>query len=74
MASLLTWTGSYGPYLQFYLQILFWIVLGVAALWAALSFSRYVKFMTGAAEEAEEELSAVSQSGTNPIAVDQFVD
>lgn len=79
MTSLMTWTSSYGAYLQFYLQLLFWVVLGAAALWAAVSFSRYVKFMTGAVEEAQAESAAVPayvapSAAAEGISVDQFVD
>ncbi len=59
---LVGWILANGQIVLFVAQLLFWLVLGVAAIWAAAVFNRYVKFVTGGAKvdetpAAEEKLS-----------------
>ena len=61
-AGLTGWILANGQIVLFIAQLLFWLVLGVAAMWAAFVFNRYVKFvMSGpVADEtpaAEEKVS-----------------
>ena len=42
------WIMANGQIVAFVGQLLFWLVLGVAAVWAAAVFNRYVNFMTRA--------------------------
>ncbi len=51
-------------------QILFWVVLGVAAIWATLIFKRYVDFMMGKTPAAK----AVASKSVDDVAVEEFVD
>jgi hypothetical protein len=76
----LGWTVQYGQFLRFYIEIVYFIVLSAAALWAAKTFSRYVKYMT--TEEAEvveyedDEAADVSESveSDETKSVDEFVE
>lgn len=43
LANLLNWTTTFGPFLQFYVQIFFWIALSLSALVATCTFRRFVK-------------------------------
>ncbi|NTW28752.1 MAG: hypothetical protein HGA39_05240 [Coriobacteriia bacterium] len=69
MDDLLLWISTYGAYIQFFVQIIFWILIAAAAFWAVAVFNRYVKFMTGADQVAVEEAPAPTT-----VSVDQFVD
>jgi len=48
-------------------QVLFWLVVGIAAIWATLIFKRYVDFMTGGA-------SPKAGSKTETVDVEKFVE
>ena len=69
MAAAITgWITSYGQYVGFVVQILFYVVVAGSAAWAAITFARYVKFMTSAPSEAEREPE------TPELSVEKFVD
>jgi hypothetical protein len=76
----LGWTIQYGQFLRFYIEIVYFIVLSAAALWAAKTFSRYVKYMTTEDVEVEEteyvEEADVSESDESDEKkpVDEFVE
>jgi hypothetical protein len=50
------------------MQVVFWLVLGVCAIWACLIFKRYVDFMSGAVSEE------MSKPAEKPVSVEEFVD
>ena len=50
----------------FAVQMAFYIIVAASAAWAALTFSRYVKFMT-----SDEPIGADESSD---VSVDEFVD
>jgi hypothetical protein len=59
---LVGWIMANGQIVLFIAQLLFWLVLGVASVWAAATFNRYVKFVMNGpvADEtpaAEEKVS-----------------
>jgi len=61
--------AQYASMIGFFVQLAFYVVVGVAALWAAITFSRYVKFMTS------EEIEVVEASGSDEdVSVDEFVE
>ena len=66
MTAFVAWITTYGSIIGFFVQILFYIVVATAAAWAAVTFSRYVKFMTG-----DEPLVAES---SDKVKVDEFVE
>jgi hypothetical protein len=76
----LGWTVQYGQFLRFYIEILYFIALSAAALWAAKTFSRYVKYMTTEEVEVVEfegvEEAHVSEPGESDEkkSVDEFVE
>jgi hypothetical protein len=56
------WILANGQIVLFVAQLLFWLALGVAAVWAAVVFNRYVRFvMSGPVVDetpaAEEKIS-----------------
>jgi hypothetical protein len=63
---MVAWIEAYAQIIGFFAQILFWIAVGVSALWASSTFSRYVKFMTSDEPSAAES--------TDEINVDEFVE
>ena len=41
------WLQTYGGYISFFVQTLWWILTAVAAVWAAWNFQRYVETRMG---------------------------
>ena len=68
MATIIGWITSYGSYLGFVVQILFYLVVAGSAAWAAATFARYVKFMISAESEVQREPEAAE------LSVEKFVD
>ena len=62
----LAWITTYGSIIGFFVQIVFYVVVAVSAAWAAVTFARYVKFMTS------EEPVAVAPA--EKVSVDEFVE
>jgi hypothetical protein len=60
----LGWIATYGSIIGFFVQIAFYVVVAGAALWAAITFARYVKYM----------MSAESEIAADTTPVDEFVD
>ena len=56
----IAWITTYGSIIGFFVQIIFYIVVASSAAWAATTFARYVKFMTGDEVETEEDSKTVS--------------
>jgi hypothetical protein len=65
----LGWTATYGQYLGFYVQLAYWIVLAASAAWAAVTFARYVKFMT-----TDDGLFEDTAQETFDTPIDEFVE
>jgi hypothetical protein len=59
----LGWTVQYGQFLRFYIEILYFIALSAAALWAAKTFSRYVKYMTTEEALGSYEVEDADEAG-----------
>ena len=65
---LVGWILANGQIVAFIAQILFWLVMGVAAIWAAAVFNRYVSFMMRDAGPVEEPETKTT------VSVDEFVE
>jgi hypothetical protein len=74
------WTAQYGQYLGFYIQLVYYIALSFAAIWAAKTLSRYVKYMTTEDvevveyEEVDETEAAESDESDEKKSVEEFVE
>jgi hypothetical protein len=64
LSAFVTWIETYASIVGFFVQMVFYVVVAVSAAWAAVTFARYVKFMTS----AEPEVVAPEKS------VEKFVD
>jgi hypothetical protein len=79
---LLGFIQTYGQYIAFFVQILFWLVMGASVLWATLLFRKLVNALVGddapaggkKKDDAKDKPAAASGSGTTAPKVDQFVD
>jgi hypothetical protein len=79
---------QYGQIIGFYVQLVYWAALAVAAVWAAKNFSTYVKYMTteevemvdeGADEAADEAVDEAAdeadvEADQEKKPVDEFVE
>ena len=63
-SGILGWISTYGTYIGFIVQVIFYVVVAGSAAWAAVTFARYVKYMTS------EEPEVVAQEKS----VEKFVD
>lgn len=76
----LVWISNYGQIILFFAQLLFWIAVGVAAVWATLLFRRLVNAKTAgvaapvAASPAAAPKEAEPTSAPAAVSVDEFVD
>jgi len=70
MSGFVTWVMANGQIILFFAQILFWLVLSVAAGWAAVVFNRYVSFMIGS-KPAEKP---ADKPASKAISVEEFVE
>ena len=54
----MAWFSSYGQVVYIFTQMAFWIVLGVAGVYAAIKYAQYVDFTIGkkAAPKAEKKV------------------
>jgi hypothetical protein len=66
---LTAWIIANGQIVAFFAQILFWLVLGAASVWAATNFHRYVSFMIRGSEPAEAPVAE-----EKIVSVDEFVE
>ena len=62
------WILANGQIVAFIGQLLFWLVLGIAAVWAAAVFNRYVNFMMRGPE------SATKPDTEKTVSVEEFVE
>ena len=61
-----TWLATYGSMIGFFVQVAFYVVVAGSALWAAITFSRYVKYMTS------EDIAPVDSAAKK--SVEEFVE
>ena len=79
-AGLMGWVQTYGQYILFFAQLLFWFVLCFAAVWATLLFRRLVNGRTATAGEspastaATPAVAAPAAPSASDVSVDEFVD
>jgi hypothetical protein len=64
--ALINWLGTYGQVIAFIAQILYWVIIAVAALWAVLLFKRLVDFKTG--------MTVPGSGEDDTVSADEFVD
>ena len=64
-AGFIGWITTYGSIIGFFVQILFYVVVATSAAWAAVTFARYVKFMT---------TDEILPSDSAAISVEEFVE
>ena len=57
---MVAWIEQYASIIGFFVQVAFYIVVAVSALWAAITFARYVKYMTTDEEDSAEPVEEVS--------------
>ena len=62
------WIMENGQIVAFIGQILFWLVLSVASLWAAAVFHRYVNFMM------RDVTSETAAEAEKTVSVEEFVE
>ena len=77
---LTAWIMANGQIVAFIAQLLFWMVLGVASIWAAAVFNRYVNFMMRGAEgpegpeAVETPEAAETREAKKAVSVEEFVE
>jgi hypothetical protein len=71
---LTAWIMANGQIVAFIAQLLFWLVLGVASIWAAAVFNRYVNFMMRGAETAETAEAPETSEPEDAVSVEEFVE
>lgn len=69
-SAIYTWVATNGQIVYFFAQIVFWVAVGFAAIWAAFLFKRLVDFKTGVVK-VKDDAPAASDS---KVAVDEFVE
>lgn len=87
MNPFITWITTYGSIIGFFVQMAFYLTVAAAAVWAATTFARYVRFMTfdeemlSASEfeedEEDEDLDAMGDEGESEDeekSVEEFVE
>jgi hypothetical protein len=62
------WIMANGQVAAFIGQMAYWLVLGVAAIWAVVVFNRYVNFMMRGSES--DEAPAVEEK----VSIEEFVE
>ncbi len=62
------WIMANGQIVAFVGQLAFWLVLGVAAVWAAVTFNRYVNFVMRNSGDAGTPVA------DEPVSVEEFVE
>jgi len=60
------WFAEYGQVVYIFMQMAFWVLIGVAGAIAAAKYSQYVDFVTGktAAKREAKAVAAGSESAT----------
>jgi len=65
---LTAWIMANGQIVAFIAQLLYWTVLGVAAIWAAAVFNRYVTFIMRGSD------AAATPAAEKTVSVEEFVE
>ncbi len=70
------WFQSFVAYAGPILNLLFWVVMMVAVIWAVMLFKRLVDFQTGAAKPSEgaTEIASTTKEGGAAIDIEEFVE
>lgn len=74
---ILNWIGAYGAYVQFFVQIFFWIAIAFCAISATRSFKRFVRECHTEQKKASSENEGASQASSNAESepkVEGFID
>ena len=86
MEAFLGWITQYGSVIAFFVQVAYFIAVGVSAVWAVLLFKRLVEFQTGGplpparpaavGEATFEDVrdKAAADAKKTDVSVDDFVD
>jgi hypothetical protein len=67
-ACMMAFLSQYASMIAFFVNIAYYFVIGFSALWAAITFSRYVKYMTS------EEIEVAASDSAEDVSVDEFVE
>ena len=70
----MAWISTYGSIIGFFVQIAFYVVVAASAAWAAVTFARYVKFMTGDEIIVEDGVIEGAVKDDGKVSVDEFVE
>ena len=74
MTALIDWLTKYGQVVLFFAQLIYWAIVCVAAIWAALIFNKYVNARVSRwAEESPEKATPVAAPVEKP-SIEEFVD
>ena len=75
------WIQANGQLVLFFAQLIYWVVICAAAIWATLLFRKLVLFRTGEAQAAPAEITpalpgtpAATSASAPRVSVDEFVD
>jgi hypothetical protein len=71
LSGFITWITTYGSIIGFFVQMFYYIVIAIAAIWAATTFARYVKFMVGDETLVEIEEDAEDEDAEDEDAEDE---
>jgi hypothetical protein len=71
---LLGWIMANGQMVAFIGQLLYWLVLAVASIWAVAVFNRYVNFMMRDSATAQMPAAEGTASADEPVSVEEFVE
>ena len=72
MPGFVLWISQYGSMIAFFVQVLWWLLTGVAAIWAAWNFQRYVETRMGTLKsesglgESEARVAKASTAADKP--------
>ena len=76
-SAFIVWISTYGQIVLFFAQILFWLAIGIAALWSTLIFRRFVnaKASSVPVQDATPALAAAPAAAVAAdISIEEFVD
>ena len=74
MTALIDWLTNYGQVVLFFAQLLYWLVVCVAAIWAVLIFKKYVNAKVSRWTEHASETVAPATAPAEKPSIDEFVD
>ena len=75
MTALIDWLTNYGQVILFFAQVIYWVVVCVAAIWAVLVFRKYVNAKLGRwSAKAEDAAATPPPPPAEKPSIDEFVD